>query len=113
MRAVGTLKSQFFDPKAKEPQTFNSDPKFLAMIEARGRHFGAMIGAGFGEAFVTKLPPRVSDVIAAYGGREVGYRTMILGHRGTVVIPTLNEEDTLVARLGRSSRSADEIIVVD
>ncbi len=72
MRAVAAFKSQFFDPKSKEPKTFISDPKFLAMIEARGRHFGAMIGAGFGEAFVTKLPPRVSDVIAAYGGREVG-----------------------------------------
>ena len=46
--------------------------KFLAMIDARGRHFGAMIGAAYGEAFVTKLPPRISDVIGAYGEREVG-----------------------------------------
>jgi bacillithiol biosynthesis deacetylase BshB1 len=72
MRAVAAFKSQFFDPKSKEPKTFISDPRFLAMIEARGRHFGAMIGAAFGEAFVTKLPPRISDVIGAYTGREVG-----------------------------------------
>jgi bacillithiol biosynthesis deacetylase BshB1 len=72
MRAVAAFKSQFFDPGSREPKTFISDPKFLAMIDARGRHFGAMIGAAFGEAFVTKLPPRISDVIAAYGEREIG-----------------------------------------
>jgi bacillithiol biosynthesis deacetylase BshB1 len=71
MRAVAAFQSQFFDPKSKEPQTFISDPKFLAMIDARGRHFGALIGAAFGEAFVSKQPPRVPDVIAAYGGREI------------------------------------------
>jgi bacillithiol biosynthesis deacetylase BshB1 len=71
MRAVAAFKSQFFDPSSKEPQTFISDPKFLAMIEARGHHFGALIGAGYGEAFVSKQPPRVTDVIASYGGREI------------------------------------------
>jgi N-acetylglucosamine malate deacetylase 1 len=71
MRAIAAFKSQFHDPKSKEPQTFISDPKFLQMIEARGQHFGALIGVAYGEAFVTKQPPRVDDVIAAYGGREV------------------------------------------
>jgi bacillithiol biosynthesis deacetylase BshB1 len=71
MRAVAAFKSQFHDPKSKEPATFISDPKFLGMIEARGRHFGALIGAEYGEAFVTKQPPRVDDLIAAYSGREV------------------------------------------
>ncbi len=71
MRSVAAYKSQFFDPKSKEPQTFISDPKFLEMIDARGRHFGALIGARYGEAFVTKQPPRVDDLIGAYSGREV------------------------------------------
>ena len=71
MRAVLKFKSQFFDPKSKEPKTFISDPKFLEMIEARGRHYGAQIGAKFGEPFVTKQPPRVDDIIGAYSGREV------------------------------------------
>jgi bacillithiol biosynthesis deacetylase BshB1 len=71
MRSVAAYKSQFYDPDSKEPKTFISDPKFLEMIEARGKHFGALIGAGYGEAFVTKQPPRVDDVFAAYGGREV------------------------------------------
>jgi len=71
MRAVAAYKSQFYDPKSKEPNTFISDPKFLEMIEARGKHFGALIGAAYGEAFISKQPPRVDDVIAAYAGREV------------------------------------------
>ena len=71
MKAVAAFKSQFHDPKSKEPATFISDPKFLGMIEARGRHFGALIGAEYGEAFVTKQPPRIDDLIGAYSGREV------------------------------------------
>jgi bacillithiol biosynthesis deacetylase BshB1 len=71
MKAVLAFKSQFHDPKSKEPKTFISDPKFLEMIEARGRHYGALVGARFGEPFVTKQPPRIDDMIAAYSGREV------------------------------------------
>jgi len=71
MKAIGAFRSQFFDPQSKEPNTFISDPKFLEMIDARGRHFGALIGSRYGEAFITKQPPRVDDVIAAYAGREV------------------------------------------
>jgi LmbE family N-acetylglucosaminyl deacetylase len=71
MRAVAAYKSQFFDPKSKEPTTFISDPKFLEMIEGRGKHFGALIGVSYGEAFVTKQPPRIDDVIGAYAGREI------------------------------------------
>lgn len=71
MRAIAAYKSQFHDPKSKEPQTFISDPKFLEMIEARGKHFGALIGVPYGEAFVTKQPPRVDDLVSAYAGREI------------------------------------------
>jgi N-acetylglucosamine malate deacetylase 1 len=75
MRAIAAFKSQFSvpgsKPGSKEPQTFISKPGFLETIDARGRHFGALIGSEFGEAFVTKQPPRVDDVIGAYAGREV------------------------------------------
>lgn len=70
MKAIGAFKSQFFDPKSKEPLTFISDPKFIEMIEARGKHYGALIGAEYGEAYVTRQPPKIDDVIAAYAGRE-------------------------------------------
>ena len=71
MRSVAAYKSQFHDPKSKEPQTFISDPRFLEMIEARGKHFGALIGTAYGEAFVTKQPPKIDDLLGAYAGREV------------------------------------------
>ena len=71
MKSVAAYKSQFYDPKSKEPNTFISDPKFLEMIDARGRHFGALIGVNYGEAFVTKQPPKVDDLVAAYSGREI------------------------------------------
>jgi bacillithiol biosynthesis deacetylase BshB1 len=71
MRSIGAFKSQFHDPNSKEPMTFIARPEFLDLIEARGVHFGALIGAKYGEAFVTKQPPRVDDVVAAYRGREV------------------------------------------
>ncbi len=71
MRSVAAYRSQFHDPSSKEPQTFISDPKFLDMIDARGKHFGALIGVAYGEAFVTKQPPRIDDLLGAYAGREV------------------------------------------
>ena len=71
MKAVAAYKSQFYDPNSKEPATFISDPKFLGMIDARGRHFGALINVEYGEAYVTKQPPRIDDVISAYSGREI------------------------------------------
>ncbi len=70
MRAVAAFKSQFHNPKSKEPATFISSKSFIDIIEARGRHFGALIGVEYGEAFVTKQPPKIDDVIAAYSGRE-------------------------------------------
>ena len=70
MRAIAAFKSQFFDPKSKEPRTKLADENFLKMIDARGVHFGSMIGAAYGEPFMTKQPPRIDDVIAAYSGRE-------------------------------------------
>ena len=71
MRAVAAFQSQFYNPKSKEPESFISSKKFIEMIEARGKHFGALIGAAYGEAFVTRQPPKVQDVIAAYSGREL------------------------------------------
>jgi bacillithiol biosynthesis deacetylase BshB1 len=71
LKAIAAFKSQFYNPKSNEPQTFISTTGFLEMIEARGRHFGALIGASHGEAYVTKQPPKIQDVISAYSGREV------------------------------------------
>ncbi len=71
MKAVAAYESQFYNPESKEPVTWIAKKAFIDMIEARARHFGGMIGSEFGEAFVTRQPPRVSDLVAAYQGREV------------------------------------------
>ncbi|HEV8661360.1 MAG TPA: bacillithiol biosynthesis deacetylase BshB1 [Thermoanaerobaculia bacterium] len=71
MKAIGAFQSQFFNSKSKEPRTFVSEQRFMEMIDARGKHFGGLIGARYGEGYLTKRPPRVDDVIAAYAGREV------------------------------------------
>lgn len=71
MEAIRAFESQFHDPGSEEPLTFIAREGFLPMIEARARHFGALIGSDFGEAFVTKQPPRVDDLVAAYQGREI------------------------------------------
>lgn len=71
MQAIAAYKSQFYNPKSKEPMTFIARKEFLAAIEGRARMFGGMIGAEYGEPFITKQPPRVDDIVAAYRGREV------------------------------------------
>jgi len=75
MRAIAAFKSQFYvegvsKAKSKEPETFISSKKFVDLIEARGRHFGGLIGSAYGEGFVTKQPPMLDDIAAAYGNRE-------------------------------------------
>jgi bacillithiol biosynthesis deacetylase BshB1 len=70
MKAIAQFKSQFYDPKSKAPLTFISDKKFIEMIEARGKHYGALIGSEYGEAYVTRQPPKIENVIEAYEGRE-------------------------------------------
>jgi len=70
-KAISAYASQFYNPKSKEPATFIARKSFLDMIDARGKHFGSMIGADYGEAFVSKQPPRVQDLVSAYQGREV------------------------------------------
>lgn len=71
MKAIAAYGSQFYNPNSKEPETWISQKSFLDMIEARGRFYGSMIGAAYGEPFVSKLPPRIDDLVHAYEGREV------------------------------------------
>lgn len=71
MEAVRAYGSQVYNPESDEPLTIIAKKSFLDWIEGRARHFGALIGVEFGEGFMTKQPPRVDDLVAAYRGREV------------------------------------------
>ena len=69
--AMNCYASQFYNPNSNEPPTLIAQKSFLENIEGRARHYGSLIGATFGEAFMSKNPPRIDDLVAAYGGREV------------------------------------------
>lgn len=71
--AIRSYTSQFHDPASREPETVLSQRSFLAMVEARARHFGFLIGVEFGEGFVSKRPPRIDDPVSAFEGIEPGF----------------------------------------
>jgi bacillithiol biosynthesis deacetylase BshB1 len=54
MKAVAAYKTQFYDPKSKEPETFISTPEFISFIESRGSFYGFKIGKKYGEPFLTE-----------------------------------------------------------
>lgn len=62
--AIKAYKSQFFDPNSTEPQSYISNEAFLHFLEARTREHGHMIGATFGEGFISKRMLGVSDLFA-------------------------------------------------
>lgn len=51
MDAVKAFKTQFFDPKSKEPETFISRPEFFDYLIARVQFYGFQIGKHYGEPF--------------------------------------------------------------
>lgn len=71
--AMRAFVSQFHRSDSDEPETVLSQKNFLEVIEARARHFGFLIGVEFGEGFVTRRPPRIDDVVAAFEGFEPGF----------------------------------------
>jgi bacillithiol biosynthesis deacetylase BshB1 len=64
MLAIEAHASQFYRPDADEPQTRISDKGFLAMIEARMRYVGSLIGVAAGEAFYVREALNVEDPYA-------------------------------------------------
>ena len=71
--AMRAFESQFHKPDSTEPQTILSQKDFLDMVESRARQHGALIGVEFGEGFLSRRPPRVDDLVAAFTGFEPGY----------------------------------------
>ncbi len=62
LEAIRCYRTQFFDPKNSEPQTYISKPEFMNMIEARAIEYGHRIGVKYAEGFVTKQPLGVRDL---------------------------------------------------
>jgi bacillithiol biosynthesis deacetylase BshB1 len=71
MEAIRAFESQFHrEGKPQGRATFISRPEFLEEIEARGRFFGSLVGVRWGEPFLSDLPPRLDDPLAAFSGLE-------------------------------------------
>ena len=53
MDAIKCYRSQFYDPKSKEPETPISKKNFLDFIESRAVDYGRLIGVEHGEGFIS------------------------------------------------------------
>lgn len=51
MAATRAFKSQFYDPKNSERETFLSTPEFMEMLQTRFAYYGDRIGRKYGEPF--------------------------------------------------------------
>ena len=76
MEALLAFKSQFYQADQDEggPETYISNPGFLAWVEARARTYGYRVGADFGEAFVYRHGPVGVDDLVSVLSREKPFR---------------------------------------
>jgi bacillithiol biosynthesis deacetylase BshB1 len=68
--ALAAYGSQLYqaDDERSEPMTKVSSPEFSRAMVGRAQHFGLMIGAAYGEPFLSRLPLAVGDVFALLPG---------------------------------------------
>jgi bacillithiol biosynthesis deacetylase BshB1 len=66
MRAVRAYRSQFHGYDTNEPETLISSPYALEVVETMARHYGAMIGAKYGEPFRMREALEISDPVAFF-----------------------------------------------
>lgn len=60
--SIKAFRSQFYDPKSPEPESFISSPEFLDFIDARGKEMGHSIMVKYGEGFTVERMMGVSDI---------------------------------------------------
>ena len=64
LQAILAHKSQFYDPKSKEPKTLLSEKTFLDYVESRAITFGFKIGVKYGEPFYSVEPIGINDLFS-------------------------------------------------
>ncbi|HEX4704298.1 MAG TPA: bacillithiol biosynthesis deacetylase BshB1 [Pseudonocardiaceae bacterium] len=72
LRAIRAYGSQF-GPEAPAGSTALAGPGFLDVLEAKGRYFGAMIGAAWGEPFACPGPLAMTVLPGLAGDRPAGF----------------------------------------
>jgi hypothetical protein len=60
---LAAYQSQFFGAD-DAPSTALSGSGFLEALEARGRHYGAMVNARYGEPYISPVPLRVDSPVS-------------------------------------------------
>lgn len=66
MESVRCYASQLHNDGADGLETWISQPTFLKRLEARARHYGAMICTEFGEPYLVRRPVPVTDPVQLY-----------------------------------------------
>ena len=62
IEAINCFKSQFYDPKSKEPKSFISSKEFMNFINARAIEMGHSIGSVYGEGFTSENKLRINSL---------------------------------------------------
>jgi N-acetylglucosamine malate deacetylase 1 len=76
--ALSAYASQFFDASrpvddgAREPETYVSSKSFWDGVEARARAYGRIANVAYAEGFLSKAPPTLANIAAAFRGYEGG-----------------------------------------
>jgi len=63
VEAIKAFESQFFNQNTAEPETYISRSSFVSFLEGRARDMGHMIGAEFGEGFISIEPLKIEDLM--------------------------------------------------
>lgn len=61
-KAIRAYKSQFFNPKSKDPETLLSKKSFLDFLETRVKFYGQLIGVEYAEPLYSPKPLGVSNI---------------------------------------------------
>ena len=66
LAALAAYGSQLYQPGSDrdEPPTKVSSPEYSRAVVGRAQHFGLLIGAAYGEPFLSRLPLAVHDVMS-------------------------------------------------
>lgn len=65
-KAILCFASQFYQEGSDELPTRIAHPDFFDALEGRARHYGALIGARYGEAYTMPEPVGVTDLVSLY-----------------------------------------------
>ena len=66
MQAILAYRSQFFDPKSKEKDTFISSQEFLDFLKARFQDLGQLAGVKYAEGFIAQRYLGVDDMTSLF-----------------------------------------------